>query len=359
LKFRKKLSWPYCVWTMTNSQLKANSPSGLISRMLPGFLISALALLALYFLVDIGELRNAFAQADFRWIPVVALVFVGTLAARAMAWRTLLEERASFKDSFIVLNQSYLLNNILPLRLGELGRALLLGERTGLKFWQVMSTVIVERIFDVGLASALIFVTLPFVIGADWARSAALVALAFVLLGFALLLMLAVNPILILNIIRKLSQPWPKAQAWIIERLQEFMQGLAALRDVGRFFRVAFWMLTAWLFNIAWYFLLLRSFFPDAQWLWAAFAVGASSMGVALPSSPAYIGVLEGVLVWSLSLFGIDPSLSLAYAIVAHAVYFVITGAIGLYGFTQQGQSLGNVYQQLLTRSRRSRKISR
>lgn len=341
---------------MTNTESKAKGRSKLIGRMLPGFLLSALALLALYFLVDIRELRNAFAHADFRWLPAVAAVFVGTLAARAMAWRTLLEERATFKDSFMVLNQGYLLNNVLPFRLGELGRALLLGERSGFDFWLGMSTVIVERIFDVGFASALIFITLPFVVGADWARSAALIAAVFVLLGFGLLFALAVNPSPFVNLIRKLSQPWPKLQGWIVQKLEAFLQGLGALRDITRFFRVVFWMAMAWLINVTWYFLLLRSFFPDAEWLWAAFTVGAGSIGVALPSSPAYIGILEAVLVASLSLFGIDPSLALAYAIVAHATYFVITGIFGLIGFTQQGQSLGKVYQQLLTRSKRTRK---
>ena len=68
--------------------------------MLPGLLISALAVVALSFFVDLSELRRALALADYRWLPIVLLPFLGTLAARAKAWRTLLEEQAAFSDAF-------------------------------------------------------------------------------------------------------------------------------------------------------------------------------------------------------------------------------------------------------------------
>jgi uncharacterized membrane protein YbhN (UPF0104 family) len=110
-------------------------------------------------------------------------------------------------------------------------------------------------------------------------------------------------------------------------------------------------MLLTWAFNIAWYFVLMRSFFPEATWVWAVFSIGVASVGVALPSSPAYIGVLEAALVGSLSLFGADEAVALAYALVAHILYLVITGVIGIVGFLQQGQSLGQVYNQLRSRS--------
>jgi len=58
----------------------------------------------------------------------------------------------------------------------------------------------------------------------------------------------------------------------------------------------------------------------------------------------------NGVIVGAMSLFGVDPAISLAYAVVGHVTYFVITGIIGIIGFWQQGESLGEVYNQLLRR---------
>jgi hypothetical protein len=54
--------------------------------------------------------------------------------------------------------------------------------------------------------------------------------------------------------------------------------------------------------------------------------------------------------VGALTLFGVDPAISLAYAVVGHILYFVITGIIGIVAFWLHGESLGKVYNRLLRR---------
>jgi uncharacterized protein (TIRG00374 family) len=161
---------------------------------------------------------------------------------------------------------------------------------------------------------------------------------------------MASNPKRALQLIKQITQPWPKLSKWVSDKAGSFLEGLGALREGRRFLQVAFWMLLTWGFNVAWYYVLLRSLIPEEQPLWAVFSIGVASMGVALPSSPAYIGVLETALVGALSLFGVDPAISLAYAVVAHVIYIIITGILGVIGFWKQGESLGGVYQKLLTR---------
>ena len=319
-------------------------------RMLPGLIVSALAIFVLSRFIDYEELKRSFELADFRWLPLVLVPFFGTLLARAKAWRTLLEEEVTFRDSFFALNQGYLLNNILPFRLGELGRAFLLGEKSGLSFWRVLSTVIVERIFDLAFAALLIVFVLRFVVDAAWAQSASSIALIFVALGFAGLFSLARFPLFFITILKKITNPWPKVKEWILGKLDPFLEGLSSLRSLGRFVRVSFWLALAWFFNLAWYYLLLRAFFPVSEWLWAAMAIGAGSLGVAIPSSPAYIGVLEAAVVAALSLFGVDPAMSLAFALVGHAIYFVVTGLLGAWAFSKSGRSLSTLFQRLLNR---------
>jgi uncharacterized membrane protein YbhN (UPF0104 family) len=151
-------------------------------------------------------------------------------------------------------------------------------------------------------------------------------------------------------LIERLTRPWPRLSAWLVEKAGSFLEGLAALKDGSRFVRVLVWMLLTWGFNIAWYYVLMRAFLPAAEPLWALFSIGVASVGVALPSSPGYIGVFEGVLVGALSFFSVDPAVALAYAVVAHVTYLAITALIGVIGFWQQGESLGGIYRKLLAR---------
>jgi uncharacterized protein (TIRG00374 family) len=320
-------------------------------RMLPGLLVNAVAVIALAFFVDLEDLGSALGELDYSVLPLAILLFMGTVFSRAMAWRTTLKEQASLKDTFFVLNQGYLLNNILPFRLGEIGRAVLLAGRIGKSFWQVLSSIVIERVFDLGIAAGLLLGTLPLVIGAEWARSGAIVAAALVLVGFAVLFLMASQPAATERLVTALTKPWPRLQSLVSSQLAHFLEGLSALKDWRRFLHVMFWMLLTWLFNVVWYYVLLKSFFPEVTWLWALFSIAVSSIGVALPSSPAYIGVLEAAMVGSLSLFGADETTALAYAVVAHILYILLTGVLGVVGFWQQGQSLGDVYRQLRSRS--------
>ena len=154
-------------------------------------MISAVALIAILLLVDLKQLVEALRLADYRLVLLGIAISVTWVAVRGMVWRTLLQEKASYSQVFFSVNEGYLLNNLLPFRLGEVGRCLLLSQKAGLDFWQVFSTVIIERILDLALAAGLLLSTLPFVIGADWALEAALGVGGVVLLILAALYLLA------------------------------------------------------------------------------------------------------------------------------------------------------------------------
>ena len=124
-------------------------------QMLPGLVISVGALAILLYLVDIEAVKDAIKLADYRYIPLTILIFFGTVTTRSIAWRIILQEKISLKKAFFTENEGYLLNNVLPFRLGEIGRAFLLGQTTPLSFWEVLSTIMVERIFTPALTGSL------------------------------------------------------------------------------------------------------------------------------------------------------------------------------------------------------------
>ena len=85
------------------------------------------------------------------WIGFIWIV------VRAQVWRTLLRNRPSYSDTFWTVGEGYLLNNFLPFRLGEIGRAFLLSRKSGMQFMEIFPTIVIERAMDLGY-SAVIFV---------------------------------------------------------------------------------------------------------------------------------------------------------------------------------------------------------
>jgi uncharacterized protein (TIRG00374 family) len=314
-------------------------------RLVAGVAFSILALWIILRNVDLQQTYAAWQEMDLRYFPPALLLFVATVVARAFAWRTILGDRITVGKAFFTENEGYFLNNVLPFRLGEAGRALILNLTTKLSFWEVFSTIVVERIFDMAIMAGLLLSTLVFVSGAEWALDAALMVGGLVVVGFAALFLIARSPDGVETIYQKITTRWPRLQQWGAEKLKLFLQGLQTLREPKRFGLVLCWMLITWTLNVSWYWVLLRAFVPEAEFLWAAFSVGVASLGIAVPSTPGYIGVFELATVTALGLFSIPESDAFAYALISHALYLVTTVLLGLVGFSRESISVREIFR--------------
>jgi len=315
-------------------------------RLAPGILISAASLVIILYFIDLDRLIEALRLADYRFVALLFGVTILWLAVRSLVWRTLLKEQASFSQVFFTLNEGYLLNNLLPFRLGEVGRAFLLAKKAKLKFLQVFSTILIERALDVAMAVGLLLTTLPFVVQTSLGWQVALVTGGLVLFGLGLLYLLARNQSWALKRFDALGQRFSILKRVLKEQhLAAFFSGLEALTDGKRFFLVILLMFLNWGVALLQFFLLVRAFFPEAQLLWGAFTLSVMALGIAVPSSPGGIGVMEVSIMGALSAFNLDPSASLAAALTAHLCNYLITGIFGVFALARDGMTITGLYR--------------
>jgi uncharacterized membrane protein YbhN (UPF0104 family) len=194
-------------------------------------------------------------------------------------------------------------------------------------------------------AVSLLLVTLPFVIEMPEARQVAWVIGAVVLLGLAIFYLLARSQERVLALFDKLGGRWPRLVAFGHDRLGSFLTGLSALADPARFLAAFGWMGVSWILAIFVQYFVLKAYVPDAQVLWAAFALGVAALGVALPSSPGSIGIYETAFVGALAVVDVPFSQALAYALTTHVMYYLVTGIFGSYALVQEGESLTNLFR--------------
>lgn len=314
-------------------------------KLLPGVIVSLLALAVIFYLVDFRTLLKALQQADYRYVALLLLVTLVWLLVRGVVWRTLLREKATYAQTFLTLNEGYLLNNVLPFRLGEVGRAFLLSRKANLGFMTVLSSIVIERVLDVGMAAGLLLASLPFVIGGDFARSAALGAAGLVGLGILVLYLIARNREWTERQFDRLAARLPVLQRVGGQQLHALLTGLGVLTEGQRFIKAVLLIVLNWIIAVIQFYVLLCAFFPQAQPLWATFTLGVMALGVALPSSPGSIGVMEAAVMGALAAFVDDPSITLAAALTAHLTNYLVTGLIGVYALGRDGLSLSGVYR--------------
>jgi len=316
---------------------------------LPGLVISAICIVLILYFVDLHELVDAIREANVAWLALSVVISVIWLVVRSLVWRTLLRERASFRDAFLTVNEGYLLNNFLPLRLGELGRAFLLSRKADLTFMEILPTIVIERIIDLAFSAIILLGAVPFVPGMpEVFKRSAYVAGAVVVVGLVALYILAQKHDWALATFDKFSVRWPMLQRLGGDLLKSFFEGLAILTDGWLFLRVLGLMTINWSIAIVQFLVLLLAFFPAAQVPWAMFGLGAVAFGGAVPALPGGVGTYEASLSAALTLVTSDSARSLAAAIIAHVLAYLVSGALGIYALSTEGETLSGVYRELI-----------
>jgi uncharacterized protein (TIRG00374 family) len=320
-----------------------------VKRWLPGALISILLIAAILYFVDLRAMVNAIRHANYTLLGIGVLLGFVWIAIRAVVWRTLLRNRASYPDVFWTIGEGYLLNNFLPFRLGEIGRAFLLSRKSSLQFMEILPTIVIERAMDLGFSAIILLASLPFVVGAEGAGRIGILVGVIVLIGFVILYLLARYNQWALDLFHKLSARWPTLQRIGGNFLESFFIGLGVLNDGWLFIRFLFWMTLNWGIAIISYTLIIRAFFPQARLVWGMFALGIGAFGNAIPALPGAIGTLEGAFGGAVTLLA-GPgteSTALAVALTVRFYNYLNSGVVGGIGLLREGQTLSGIYGQL------------
>ncbi len=115
-----------------------------------GIVISLALLVYAFKDTDFAGIGAAFRTANYLFlIPALLLYFFGVFL-RSVRWHFLLRsiKPIGLERLFQVTVIGYMANDLLPLRIGELVRAYILGETEGISKASALVTIVLERIFD-------------------------------------------------------------------------------------------------------------------------------------------------------------------------------------------------------------------
>ena len=319
-----------------------------LKKILPGAIISIVLIAALLYFVDFKTMWEAIKNANYRILAGSAVLSFIWLFVRAKVWQTLMRDKPRYKEVLFAAGEGYLLNAILPFRLGELGRAFLLSRKSDLTFSEILPTIVIERVTDLVFSAALLLIGLTYVTDTQGSARIGYIIGGVMIVGLVMMYVLARNRQWALDVFHKLSARWEAVQKFGGSFLESFLTGLAVLTDGWLFMRFLFWMTLNWLVAIAAYYFMTLAFFPKAQLTWMPFLLGAAAFGGAIPALPGGVGTFEGAVSAALFLFTKDQSTSLAVAITARLYNYLNSGVVGSIGLIREGQSLSGVYKQLL-----------
>ena len=300
--------------------------------------------------VEFSRIWASLRQIRFQTFLLASAAYFASYVMRAFCWYLLLRRKVSFKDVFFTMGAGYLLNNLFPFRLGEVGRAVLLDNPQGPSALEVLSSVVVERVFDVFLAAVFVLMTIPRILGADFDQTFVVIAFVVTLFGMAVLYLAAR--------FRSHIQAW--LEGWgekadfiknsVTPKAIQVLEGLSVLLDPWAFLLAIGSLAISWLIAFGENLIVFQSIYPNPPFWWMVFVLSAAAFGAALPSAPAGLGVFEGVMVAAFALLGIAPEVAFTHAIVIHALAFVYANLLGLIGLRMRGEAVVGLYQRVVRR---------
>jgi glycosyltransferase 2 family protein len=284
--------------------------------------------------------------------PLLAAVVLATLTfpLRLIRWRLLLRDDRGQPypagSLWHAVALGFMANNVLPLRAGELVRAYAASRLAGIRFATVLSSIVVERIFDALtvvalLTLALLTPDLPASISIGGVSVAQMAQTGGVVGGAALLVAILVlaAPLTAERLVRRLL-PWQRLADRIVGLIEEIRQGLVVLRTPARLLAVLFWSLVLWLVNALAFYVGFWSFDIPVGYAGALLLQGLLALGISIPSTPGFFGPFEAVIVAVLGLYGVPRDLAFSYAIAYHLTSFIPITLMGLWSLTRTPDGL-------------------
>jgi uncharacterized protein (TIRG00374 family) len=327
--------------------MKPPSSGNRILRLLPGFIISILAIVVLAFAVDWRKTVEAWSRAQL-WVLVPAIVLiVCAMLTRAIAWRWLMGNAVPLGRCFWILNISYLISGILGFRLGDVARPYLIsrskdGVPAKVTAGAALSAVALERMFDLAFTCVLVLSIFPLIAGMEWGSTVLWSALAMAAVFFLGLFLLGSARAWISGLALRAAEKFPLIRP-VLNPLDHFLGGLADVRNLRRSVPAFLWIIVTMLLWASVYWIVLRGFFPEASVYWGLLSLVGGLIGVALPSSPSSLGVFEGTVTVVLTMSGMARDTVIAYAIAIHMLNIAALSALGALGLLVEGQSLGSI----------------
>ncbi|MCA9823121.1 MAG: flippase-like domain-containing protein [Dehalococcoidia bacterium] len=301
-------------------------------RLLVGLLVTAVSLGLLINLVDWRSSISVLERADPFFIGAAVVCLFLSLIAKTVRWRLLLPADANVTTPrlFRILHISFLLNNVLPARLGDVARIAMTAAAPGMRVGLVISSMLTERLTDTVTLLVCFVLVSPFLpvprAYIDWLHLAwwVLAGLAGAVIAFALLRRH------IQRIAARVQMPdgFPGAARVRVEALS-FQEGLSQLASRRRVLPIWGASLSAWLTAFAINFMIFQSLDIEVPVTVAVLVTCVTNMAMLVPSSPGYIGVFHAAATLALVPFDVSGSRALSFAIAAHLVNVIPVSILG------------------------------
>jgi uncharacterized protein (TIRG00374 family) len=307
-----------------------------------GVIISALTLYLAFKNVPFSDLTSYVVSIDYLWILPTVVVVLLSFVLRAYRWQVILKStgEVSFWNAYHPLMIGFMINSVLPGRVGEIARPVILKKQEDIPFSTGLATVAAERVFDVIimivlfaalLATVQIDPNLDITFGKYHLNRAALLTAGRGLFNL-LLLLLAGIIIISFDGAEFKEKAQKKVCTPLVKLVENFSYGFALIKYPAKIVICLGLSFVIWILSALAYYLMAQGCPGIGLSFAELFAVMIIiCFFIALPSVPGYWGIWEAGGIFGLTLFGVATKEAAGFTLVNHVIQMfpiIIAGII-------------------------------
>ncbi len=308
--------------------------------------------------IALEDIINALANANYLWVILSIPIILLAHWLRAMRWKTMLKpliQKTSTYRLFKAVMIGYAANSVTP-RGGELLRPYVYAREEGISFSSCFGTIVVERFLD------LLTLLVVFLVALTVFRDKIIRALqdtfdamggsfdpskvTFIVTIIALIFIFSFYPPVYSFILRITVKPFSNNLYTKIKGLfDRFRDGFAIIKDPSEYTKIAGYSIGIWIcYGIPNYLMFYSFDFQAHHNLGIADAMLlliVTGLAFLIAPTPGAIGVHHVVISKTMIiLYGVTNKEALAYAILTHAINYIVNSITGGYYYLKKDKNI-------------------
>lgn len=291
--------------------------------------------------IDFHEVSIALGEANYIYIIPYFLIYTLVYYFRALRWKYFMYpiKNIKIKTLFTTTLIGFMGNCILPARAGEVVRPVVIGIKEGVSKSAAFATIVVERVFDL---CTLLFFSFIMLMNFSFSNGenenlneqfksigAALGFMTIMLILF--LAALKFKSELVISILRKIFFFIPeRIMEKVLGLIDSFIVGLGVLQNIKHLIYSSLLSIGVWFAMAASFYSMFPAFNLNLPFSSSFVIMILIALGVALPSSPGFIGIYQVACEMALEIVNVEPSIAKSYAIAMWTLNMIPTIIVGL-----------------------------
>lgn len=318
--------------------------------------VGILLLIILIWWTGIDKIGAAIGSASPLWLAAAALIILPAYILRAIRWKLLLhpvKKNIRVSNTFWSTAVGFMVNTLIPIRLGEFVRAYILGEKEETGFGPSFSSIVVERTLDlIGLLSIGIVTMFLVSAQADLSDLAVNIFIAVAVLITAILAVIIAGikkEAFIIGLLTRITSKIPlvkKYTARTAEFASSLIKGVQGLSQNPKMFIANLaltWIL--WLTQTFAIYLTFKAFNYPISFTATILGGVLIYLSYILPATPGYVGSYEAFWVLIFTLLGVTQAdLLLAMGVISHLIGLLPTIILGCVSVVWLGVSFEEIF---------------